>query len=102
MMIYTVLKKDGQENEYLFYSWDEYHKATFNSEIEEVVTIELGRLHGKTYQERKSYIETKAIILSNNRYGGLSYGEEADIEAYFNRYGKRYGLLTDFHENAIC
>ena len=31
----------------------------------------------------------------------LSYGELADSMAYFERVGRRYGLLQEFRENAI-
>lgn len=103
MMIYAVIKdENNRENDHLFFSWEEYNIATFNPELETICLIELGRLKGKTYQDRKKDIEQKAIELSNNRYGGLSYGEEAEIANYFEIYGKRYGLLTDFRENAIC
>lgn len=32
----------------------------------------------------------------------LSYGELAWYEDFFRQYGKRYGLLREFHENGIC
>ena len=102
MMIYALLKENNIETAYLFYSYEELHRATFNPEIETTCTIELGRLKGKTYKERKADIESKAIEFSNNQEGGLSYGELFEIEDYFRKYGKRYGLLTDFRENAIC
>lgn len=105
MMIYAVLREPGKqfpENAYLFYTWRDFHAATFSPDIEELCVIELGRLKGKTYAERKADIEAKAIEYSHNMEGGLSYGELSDIQEYFERYGRRYGLLTDFHENAIC
>ena len=102
MMIYAVLKIENDETANLFYSWEDYFRATFDPDIETIALIELGRLKGKTYNDRKSCIESKAIEFSNNQYPGLSWGEMSDIEEYFSRYGSRYGLLTDFHENAIC
>jgi len=100
-MIYTVLRQDNDETANLFYSLEEYHKATFNPEIEPICIIELGRVKGN-YQDKKAAIEDKAIEYSNNQAGGLSYGEIADIQGYFETYGKRYGLLREFRENAIC
>lgn len=100
-MIYAVLRQNNDETANLFFSWEEYHKATFNPEIEPICIIELGRVKGN-YQDKKAAIEDKAIEYSNNQYPGLSYGELFDIENYFSTYGKRYGLLRDFHENAIC
>ena len=101
MMIYAVLKQDNDETANLFFSWEEYHKATFNPEIEPICIIELGRVKGN-YQDKKAAIEYKAIEYSNNNAPGLSYGEIADIQGYFETYGKRYGLLREFYENAIC
>ena len=100
-MIYTVLKQNNDETAYLFYSWPEYHEATFSPDIEATCTIELGRVKGN-YQDKKAAIQDKAIEYSNNNAPGLSYGEIADIQGYFETYGKRYGLLRDFRENAIC
>lgn len=101
-MIYTVLKQNNDETAHLFFTWPEYHAATFTPDIEIISTIELGRAKGKTYQERKTCIEDKAIEYSNNQYPGLSWGELFEIESYFRSYGKRYGLLSEFRENAIC
>lgn len=101
-MIYAVLRQNNDEKANLFWTWEEYHEATFSPDIEIICTIELGRLKGKSYKERKACIEAKAIEYSHNHYPGLSYGECADIDDYFYNYGKRYGLLTEFRENAIC
>jgi hypothetical protein len=30
------------------------------------------------------------------------YDELAYMQGFFEEYGKRYGLYTEFHENAIC
>ena len=59
---------------------------------------------GRTYQERKNDIRNKAIEWSNNQgeYAAWSYGELADIGSFFETNGRRYGLLTEFRENAIC
>lgn len=32
----------------------------------------------------------------------VSYGELFDIQQEMHALGKRYGLLTEFYENAIC
>ena len=100
-MIYAVLKQDNDETANLFFTWEDFHKATFNPEIEPICIIELGRVKGN-YQDKKAAIEDKAIEYSNNNYPGLSYNELSYIESYFETYGKRYGLLNEFRENAIC
>ena len=55
------------------------------------------------YQICKIKARQKAIEwqvdFPNNNY---SWGELAEWAAYFERLGKRYGLLTEFRENGIC
>ena len=59
---------------------------------------------GKTYQERKADLKDKAIEWSNSvgQYPRWSYGELATIQDFFEKFGRRYGLLKEFHENCIC
>lgn len=56
-----------------------------------------------TYTEKKSQIRQEAIDWSydfcNHNY---SYGELAFFQCYFEKMGRRYGLLKEFRENAIC
>lgn len=55
------------------------------------------------YQKRKEQIRQEAIEwqldFSNHNY---SWGELAIWQEHFERLGRRYGLLREFHENAIC
>lgn len=64
--------------------------------------VVLGKLTGKTYSERKADLYEKALLSQYVDIGGLSYGELSEILTYFETYGKRYGLLREFRENAIC
>ena len=54
------------------------------------------------YQRRKEQIRQEAIDWSldfnNHNY---SWGELADWQDYFTKYGKRYGLLNEFRNEAI-
>ncbi len=103
MMIYAVINENSRSNEHLFNSFEEFTATLIeNPEAKLECSIMLDTPKGKTYQEKKSYIESAAIDLSNNRVGGLYWSEELDLQDYFEYYGGRYGLLTDFHENAIC
>ena len=56
----------------------------------------------KTYVERKEAARDEAVAWSldfnNHNY---SYGELIETENYFYKLGKKYGLLTEFRENAI-
>lgn len=55
------------------------------------------------YQISKIKARQKAIDwqadFSNNNY---SWGELTEWAAYFEKLGKRYGLLREFRENGIC
>lgn len=57
----------------------------------------------KTYQQRKEEIRESAIFWNSffeTKCWG--YGEIAEIQANFERLGRRYGLLREFRENGIC
>jgi hypothetical protein len=55
-----------------------------------------------TYQQAKSRARDKAIEwqmdIENHNY---SYGELAYYQEYFERIGRRYGLISEFRENGI-
>lgn len=64
------------------------------------------QIDGKTYQERKECLRDLAIDYQSSNDGGtdiqLSYGELADASDFFERMGRKYGLLREFRENCIC
>lgn len=82
------------------YSYDELHTATF--EPSEYDLLILDGSHGKTYKERKASIEEQAIDYSYMFDIPRSWYDIMNIGDYFTTYGKRYGLMEDFKENAIC
>lgn len=55
------------------------------------------------YEEYKEKYRQQAIEwqldFNNHNY---SWGELAYYGDYFTKYGKKYGLLREFHENGIC
>ncbi len=55
------------------------------------------------YGKRKAEVREEAIEWQAD-FGehDYSYGEIANKQGYFRRLGKRYGLLREFKENAIC
>ena len=56
-----------------------------------------------TYQQKKEQVRNEAIDwqdwLSEN---SVSYEGLAIASDYFEKQGRRYGLLQEFRENAIC
>lgn len=62
-------------------------------------------VNGTTYAEKQESLRSKAIdfqYADSEMSGGLSMGEYADVSNWFESNGRRYGLLTEFRENAIC
>lgn len=56
----------------------------------------------KTYQERKESVRMEAIEYQNTFSDKpYSWGELATLSYYFEKMGKRYGLLKEFRENGI-
>lgn len=93
---------NGKIESNLYYDWNEWHKDTF-SPTTEVVNEILFKIGGKNYSERKENLRDLAIEYSNNvGETFLSYGELMEIGNFFERNGKRYGLLKEFKENGIC
>lgn len=58
-------------------------------------------VNGRTYQARKEDLRNKAVDFSNNQVPGLDLIELEIIRAFFEKYGRRYGLLKEFKENGI-
>ena len=58
----------------------------------------------KYYRSRQERLRQEAIEYQIDCYTGeiqLSYSELAEWCNYFRKYGKRFGLLREFEENAI-
>lgn len=55
------------------------------------------------YQKRKNSAREKAIEWQARfEEQNMSYEELAVAQSFFERLGRRYGLLTEFRENGIC
>lgn len=100
-MIYARIKEasDTAFKPYLFLSHQEFFEATFSPSLEYDAII--FSVKGKSYKERKAYCRETAIAFSHCIECGLSYGELSLVSDWFYTNGKRYGLLTEFRENAI-
>lgn len=59
---------------------------------------------GNSYQEKKQDLYNKSLQYNSSWYEfcNWSYSELATIQEFFEVNGRRYGLLTEFKENAIC
>lgn len=58
---------------------------------------------GHTYSDRKNDLRNKAIEYQNTYYEfcNYSYGELSIINEFFEKAGRRYGLLNEFTTNGI-
>lgn len=80
----------------------EFQKDTWSPFYFPNVVFSLDRIHGKTHAEKKAFLEDLAINYSNHEpCKGLSLGEVLLVNNFFEKYGKRYGLLKEFRENGI-
>ena len=62
-------------------------------------------LNGSSYHQRRENLRGLAIEAQIFDYDSdihFSMMEQLTIENYFRKYGKQYGLLKEFQENAIC
>lgn len=56
----------------------------------------------RNYQQRKERVRQQASAWQDTfSMQNYSYGEIAEFQLYFERLARRYGLLTEFRENAI-
>ena len=102
-MIFARLKDNstGEERSELFFSWDAVHRATFSPDVDTVYITDF-KIKGRSYKERKESARELAIDVQYNDVGGLSWAEWGRICDFFSNVGRRYGLLQEFRENAIC
>lgn len=83
-------------------SWDEIHDFFFSPCYDDKYVIPL-QVRGKTYAERKADLREQALEVSNVfPVLALSWWEVSEIGDFFERNGRRYGLLREFQENGIC
>jgi hypothetical protein len=101
--MFLVIYRDAQGKEQggLYESREAYYKDTFSPlcEVMEVINFVLS---GTTYRERQATARELAIEYSLCEKPDLSYYELYLIGSFFEKVGKRYGLLNEFRENAIC
>lgn len=62
----------------------------------------LDRIKGGTYAEKKEQVHELAVQYSYMMDIPMSWYDVSEIGAWFEKYGRRYGLLEEFRENGIC
>ena len=82
--------------------YEEWHNDTFSPLTENIETLDF-KLSGKTYTEKQNnLIEIAKDWQLYFCQFVWSMSELYLIEDWLYKNAKRYGLLKEFHENAIC
>lgn len=92
---------NGEEVAKLYDLPEEYYADTFSPEVEPLTVIDFS-VKGKNYRQRQSSVQTIAIDFQTADIGGLYMSDYGLICDWFTKMGKRYGLLKEFRENAVC
>lgn len=102
-MLYERIMKPG-EYEYKGYLYmpDEYQK--FHEDTFSPMTLFEGvlfEIKDGSYNDKKEQVRDIAQRFQSILEPGLSWEEIAIIQTWFERNGKRYGLIKEFRENGI-
>ena len=100
-MLFAKFISNHRETAQVYYSYEEYQRDTFDPNTE-LITFIVFVIHGKDYKTRKESLRTLAVEWSNADIEGIFASDLIDIQDWFEKNGKRYGLLEEFRENAIC
>lgn len=93
---------DGKIKNNIYYNFEAWYNDTFSPEVEIIASIPL-KIYGYSYKEKKEDLRQKAIEYQDTfNYVSWSYSEIIEIDDFFVKNGKRYGLLKEFKENCIC
>ena len=102
MFIEIFKNNEGKIENYIYFSFEEWNRDTFNP-LTEIIGMLDFKIQGKNYTEKKASLEDLAKEWQGQFASyNWSYGELATIGEYFNKNGKKYGLLREFKENGIC
>lgn len=102
MFIGIFKNNEGKIENYIYFSFEEWNRDTFNP-LTEIIGMLDFKIQGKNYTEKKASLEDLAKEWQGQFASyNWSYGELMEIGDFFERNGKRYGLLREFKENGIC
>lgn len=104
MRILVVYEHDGDCRCGLWDSWSSCSRDLWSPSKTVVFAYDFSA-RGRSYRDRKEFVESHAVEWSNwigQTDNDLSYEEWAIINSCFEHVGRQYGLLRDFRENCIC
>lgn len=101
-MFYAKLKQGNKETGVLYEDFQDYISDTFSPTVETMVIIPF-TVHGSNYAERRENVRGTAMDFQTaNDCDGLYMSDMAQIYGWFEKMGKRYGLLKEFRGNCVC
>ena len=94
------------ENPYVTKTDKEFFRMVCKYELEQISEISFcvsAERNAKTYAEKKEALRDMAIEWQS-KFGEMTYywSDLAEWSNFFEKYGRKYGLLTEFRENGIC
>ena len=101
MFYANFIDGEGRKQANLYYGYSKWFEDSFSPDTIVNAIIDF-KIQGRTYAEKKEYCRNLAIEFQYADDGGLSQGELCNILNFFEVNGKRYGLIQEFRENAIC
>lgn len=103
MKAIIVYKEDSENITGGIYTDISYEAAADNIGADNIMYYIPLIISGNTYQDRKNDVRNKAIDYQSTYYEfcNYSYGELSIINEFFERAGRQYGLLNEFHTNGI-
>lgn len=108
MVVAAYFNKEGQRERGIWKLSEKVFRQCVLEEEGEIICCLPLKVSGKTYSQRQGDLHETAVewsYMHNEIYGyegDLSMGELLTIQDFFEKNGKRYGLLKEFRNEAIC
>lgn len=110
--MYIHFEFSDHSNPYVFYGspleclkqvemWEKNFCITSVEKSDDGVFFKLARCKNEFIPKGKDKIRLEAINFQKTFCINPSYSELVEAQAYFEKQGKRYGLLREFRENGI-
>lgn len=105
--MYRHIEFKNGSNPYVSFTDDNFIKIVLNEDLQFLNAAcffisEPAEYCRKTYQNYKNALRDFAIEFQNSfSFINYSYAELAEWQNFFEKYGKKYGLIREFKENGI-
>ncbi|MCR5357823.1 MAG: hypothetical protein K6E63_10535 [Lachnospiraceae bacterium] len=100
MVVAKLRDSVGRSVSNLYNDFDDLQRDVFSRNTCIIYMISF-HIFGSCYEERKSSLRDIAVEFSHFDSDGLSYSELLTISSWFQKMGRKYGLMNEFIENGI-